>query len=199
MAFFHLYLQTSFLYFYFHVKVTDSSIASVPAHLAKPLVPKTIFSFSVSQHANERQSFFTNVCKKSPHCGDLRDFTGCSEPVFNLQVFFASVKALPCRYLLQAPSFSLRPKSGQICFKQSYPATYSTCFAKRHTGANRAQKKANLLARLFFVLLILLFQIRKSYHFLVKYPLLSCVRLQSLPAILLFGRTHRIKLPCVLC
>ena len=24
MAFFHLYLQTSFLYFYFHVKVTDS-------------------------------------------------------------------------------------------------------------------------------------------------------------------------------
>ena len=43
--------------------------------------------------------------------------------IAGLQVFFASVKALPCRYLLQAPSFSLRPKSGQICFKQSYPAT----------------------------------------------------------------------------
>ena len=101
--------------------------------------------------------------------------------------------------LISNTLFFPSPKIGANSLQTALPCNYSTCSAKRHTRANRAQKKANLLARLFFVLLILLFWIRKSYHFLVKYPLLSCVRLQSLPAILLFGRTHRIKLSCVLC
>ena len=43
--------------------------------------------------------------------------------IAGLQVFSASVKALPCRYLLQAPAFSLRPKSWQIRSKLPCPAT----------------------------------------------------------------------------
>ena len=82
--------------------------------MAKPLVPKTIFSFSVSQHANERQSFFTSAGKKSPHCGDLRGSAGSSAPAFHLQTFFASGKALPCRYLLQAPSFPFAQNRGKF-------------------------------------------------------------------------------------
>lgn len=42
---------------------------------------------------------------------------------FHLQVFFTSVKALPCGYLLQASAFFLRPKSGQIRSKPPCPAT----------------------------------------------------------------------------
>uniref|UniRef100_UPI002431B1A2 hypothetical protein n=1 Tax=Anaerotignum lactatifermentans TaxID=160404 RepID=UPI002431B1A2 len=84
------------------------------AHLAKPLVPKTIFSFSVSQHANERQSFFTSAGKKSPHCGDLRDSAGSLTPTFHLQTFFASAKALPCIYLLQTPLFSFAQNWGKF-------------------------------------------------------------------------------------
>lgn len=43
--------------------------------------------------------------------------------IAGLQTFFAFVKALPCRYLLQTPSFSLRPKSVQIRSKLPCPAT----------------------------------------------------------------------------
>ena len=82
--------------------------------MAKPLVPKTIFSFSVSQHANERQSFFTSAGKKSPHCGDLRGSAGSSAPAFHLQTFFASGKALLCRYLLQTPLFSFAQNRGKF-------------------------------------------------------------------------------------
>ena len=119
--------------------------------------------------------------------------------IAGLQTFFASVKALPCRYLLQAPSFSLRPKSWQIRSKLPCPATTPPALQSGTQGQTGCKKRRTFSARLLFVLLILLFWIRKSYHFLVKYPLLSCVRLQSLPAVLLFGRTHGIKLPYVLC
>ena len=112
---------------------------------------------------------------------------------------FRICQSPPLQILAPNTFFFSSPKIGANSLQTAFPCNCSTCSTKWHTGANRAQKKANLLARLFFVLLILLFWIRKSYHFLVKYPLLSCVRLQSLPAILLFGRTHRIKLSCVLC
>ncbi|WP_207727537.1 hypothetical protein, partial [Anaerotignum lactatifermentans] len=59
---------------------------------------KTIFSFSVSQHANERQSFFTGAGKKSPHCGDLMDSAGSLTPAFHLQIFFVSGKVPFGRY-----------------------------------------------------------------------------------------------------
>lgn len=118
---------------------------------------------------------------------------------FHLQSFFASSKVLPCRYLLQTPPFYLLSKSWQIRSKLPCPATTPPAMQSGTQGQTGRKKRRTFLARLFFVLLILLSLIRKSYHFLVKYPLLSCVRLQFLPAILLFGRTHRIKLSCVLC
>ncbi|WP_394265940.1 hypothetical protein [Anaerotignum sp.] len=55
-------------------------------------------AFVVFIATNQCRLPLTSVCKKSPHCGDLRDFTGCSEPVFNLQTFFASVKVVFGRY-----------------------------------------------------------------------------------------------------
>ncbi|EDP15932.1 hypothetical protein CLOBOL_04103 [Enterocloster bolteae ATCC BAA-613] len=62
------------------------------------LFSKGIFLFFVFIATNQCRPLLTSVCKKSPHCGDLRDFTGCSEPVFNLQTFFASVKVPFYRY-----------------------------------------------------------------------------------------------------
>ena len=43
--------------------------------------------------------------------------------ISGLQSFFASVKVLLFGYLLQAPSFFLRPKPGQIRSKLPFPAT----------------------------------------------------------------------------
>lgn len=61
--------------------------------------------------------------KKSPHCGRFEETPAHLMAGFHLQTFFASVKALPCRYLLQTPLFFLRPKSGQIRSKLPCPAT----------------------------------------------------------------------------
>lgn len=59
---------------------------------------------------------------------------------FHLQAFFASVKALPCRYLLQAPSFSLRPKSVQIRSKLPFPATTPPIPQSRTQGQTGRKK-----------------------------------------------------------
>ena len=113
----------------------------VPAPVQNRLFSKGIFLFFVFIATNQCRLPLTSVCKKSPHCGDLRDFTGCSEPVFNLQTFFASIKALPCRYLLQAPSFSLRPKSGQIRSKLPFPATVPPALQSGTQGQTGRKKR----------------------------------------------------------
>ena len=97
--------------------------ALVPAPVKNRLFSKGILAFLVFIATNQCRLPLTSAGKKSPHCGDLRDAAGCSAPAFLLQTFFAFVKALPCRYLLQTPSFSLRPKSGQIRSKLLFPAT----------------------------------------------------------------------------
>ena len=139
---------------------------------AKSPFSKGILAFLVFIATNQCRLPLTSACKKSPHCGDLRDSAGSSAPAFYLQTFFASVKVPFGRYWFPIPSFSLRPKSGQICFKQSYPATYSTCFAKRHTRANRAQKRRIFLARLFLRIFILCFVSGKvtSGRYLLQTP-----------------------------
>ena len=82
--------------------------------------------------------------------------------IAGLQTFFAFVKALPCRYLLQTPSFFSSPKIGANSLQTAFPCNCSTCSTKWHTGANRAQKKANLLARLFF----------QYFYYFCKYEIL---------------------------
>ena len=61
--------------------------------------------------------------------------------IAGLQVFFASVKALPCRYLLQAPAFSLRPKSGQIRSKLPFPATTPPALQSGTQGQTGRKKR----------------------------------------------------------
>ena len=60
--------------------------------------------------------------------------------IAGLQTFFAFVKALPCRYLLQTPSFSLRPKSGQIRSKLPCPATTPPALQSGTQGHTRRKK-----------------------------------------------------------
>ena len=160
--------------------------------MAKPLVPKTIFSFSVSQHANERQSFFTSAGKKSPHCGDLRGSAGSSAPAFHLQTFFASGKALPCRYLLQAPSFSLRPKSWQIRSKLPCPATTPPALQSGTQGQTGCKKRRTFLARLFLRIFILYFvsdKVTPDRYLLQTPPFYLCPKSGQIRSKLLFPAT----------
>ena len=117
------------------------------------LFSKGILAFLVFIATNQCRLPLTSACKKSPHCGNLRDSAGSSAPAFYLQTFFASVKVLPGRYLLQTPLFYLCPKSGQIRSKLPFPATTPPVLQSGKQGA----KKANLLARLFLRIFILCF------------------------------------------
>ena len=77
--------------------------------------------------------------------------------IAGLQTFFASVKVLPCRYLLQAPSFSLRPKSGQIRSKLPCPATTPPVPQSGTQGQTGRKKRQTLLVHLFLRIFILFF------------------------------------------
>ena len=52
--------------------------------------------------------------KKSPHCGRFEETPAHLMAGFHLQAFFASVKVLPCRYLLQSPPFSFAQNWGKF-------------------------------------------------------------------------------------
>ena len=125
--------------------------------MAKPLVPKTIFSFSVLQHANERQSFFYQRLQK---ISALRGFEGICRQFsagFSPANIFRICQSPSLQILAPNTSFFPLPKIGANSLQTALPCNYSTCFAKRHTRANRAQKRRNLLARLFFRIFILCF------------------------------------------
>ena len=62
---------------------------------------------------------------------------------FHLQTFFASGKALLCRYLLQTPLFSFTQNRGKFA-PNCLALPLSTCSTKRHTGANSVQKSEPL-------------------------------------------------------
>ena len=61
--------------------------------------------------------------------------------IAGLQTFFAFVKALPCRYLLQTPSFFLRLKSGQIRSKLPFPATVPPALQSGTQGQTGRKKR----------------------------------------------------------
>ena len=109
--------------------------------------------------------------------------------IAGLQTFFASIKALPCRYLLQAPSFSLRPKSGQIRSKLPFPATVPPALQSGTQGQTGRKKRRTFLARLFLRIFILFF---------VSGKVISGRYLLQTPPFFLHPKSGQIrsKLPC---
>ena len=127
--------------------------------------------------------------KKSPHCGRFEETPAHLMAGFHLQTFFASVKALPCRYLLQAPSFSLRPKSWQIRSKLPCPATTPPVSQSGTQGQTGRKKRRTFLARLFLRIFILFF---------VSGKVISGRYLLQTPPFFLHPKSGQIrsKLPC---
>ena len=112
--------------------------------------------------------------------------------IAGLQTFFASGKALPCRYLLQAPSFFLRPKSWQIRSKLPCPATTPPALQSGTQGQTGCKKRRTFLARLFLRIFILYFvsdKVTPDRYLLQTPPFYLCPKSGQIRSKLLFPAT----------